>query len=180
MKKKKRPGIERPFTFEELFTLVEKEAKSQSIPYFDELDYFSPLNEDNEITTISFDTLCRVHRGGNEGMYAYFYFRFYDGKELDFAVAKTLGEQDSDYISMHTLAGHICLIIEKYIEEHYYAFSWCRYNVIIVKDEILQGGYCYLTEKGAYERAEEVKSKDPSVTVLIRDNEAKKLIEYKP
>ena len=179
MKKKKRPGIERPFTFEELFTLVEKEAKSKGTPYFDELDYFSPLNEGHEITTIAFDTLCRVHRGGNEGIYAYFYFRFSDGKELNFAVAKTLGERDSDYISMHTLAGYICLIIEKYIEEHYYAFLWCRYNVIIVKDEILQGGCCCLTEKGAYEHAEEVKSKDPSVTVLIRDNEAKKLIEYK-
>ena len=48
MKKKKRPGIERPFTFEELCSLAEKEAKNQSIPYFDELDYFSPLNNDND------------------------------------------------------------------------------------------------------------------------------------
>ena len=130
MKKKKRPGIERPFTFEEFCSLVEKEAKSRGIPYFDELDYFSPLNEDNEITTIEFDTLCRVHRGGNEGIYAYFYFRFSDGKELNFAVAKTLGGQDSDYISMHTLAGHVCLIIEKYIEEHLCEFSWCKYTDI--------------------------------------------------
>ena len=130
MKKKKRPGIERPFTFEELCSLAEKEAKSQSIPYFDELDYFSPLNDDNEIITIDFDILCRVHRGGNEGIYAYFYFRFSDGKELNFAVAKTLGGQDSDYISMHTLAGHICLIIEKYIEEHLCEFSWCKYTDI--------------------------------------------------
>ena len=180
MKKKKRPGIERPFTFAELCSLIEKESKNKGVPYFDELDYFSPLNEDKQITTNIFDILCRVHKGSNEGIYAFFYFRFSDGEELNFAVAKTLGGQDSDYISMHTLAGYICLIIEKYIEEHYYAFSWCRYNIIIVKDEILQGGYCYLTEKGAYEHAEEVKSKDPSVTVLIRDNEAKKLIEYKP
>ena len=130
MKKKKRPGIERPFTFEEFCSLVEKEAKNQGIPYFDELDYFSPLNEDNEITTIDFDTLCRVHRGGNEGIYAYFYFRFSDGKELNFAVAKTLGGQDSDYISMHTLAGHICLIIDKYIGEHLCEFTWCKYTDI--------------------------------------------------
>ena len=130
MKKKKRPGIERPFTFEELCSLAEKEAKSQSIPYFDELDYFSPLNNDYEITTIDFDTLCRVHRGGNEGIYAYFYFRFSDGKELNFAVAKTLGGQDSDYISMHTLAGHICLIIDKYNDEHLCEFSWCKYTDI--------------------------------------------------
>ena len=125
MKKKKRPGIERPFTFEELCLLAEKEAKNQSIPYFDELDYFSPLNNDNEITTIDFDILCRVHKGSNEGIYAFFYFRLSNGEELDFAVAKTLGGQDSDYISMHTLAGHICLIIEKYVEEHLGEFMWC-------------------------------------------------------
>ena len=125
MKKKERPGIERPFTFKELFTLVEKEAKIQSIPYFDELDYFSPLNNDYEITTIDFEILCRVHKGSNEGIYAFFYFRLSDGEELDFAVAKTLGGQDSDYISMHTLAGHVCLIIEKYVEEHLGEFMWC-------------------------------------------------------
>ena len=180
MKKKKRPGIERPFTFGELCSLVEKEAKSQSIPYFGHLDYFSPLNNDYEIATIDFDVLCRVHRGGNEGIYAYFNFRFGDGKELNFAVAKTLGEQDSDYISMHTLAGHVCLIIEKYIEKHLYEFSWCKYNVIILKDEIPQRGYCYCTEEIAYELAEEAKRKEPDVKVLIRNNEAKKLIEYKP
>ena len=105
--------------------MAEKEAKNQSIPYFDELDYFSPLNNDNEITTIDFDILCRVHKGSNEGIYAFFYFRLSDGEELDFAVAKTLGGQDSDYISMHTLAGHVCLIIEKYVEEHLGEFMWC-------------------------------------------------------
>ena len=31
---------------------------------------------DYEIATIDFDVLCRVHRGGNEGIYAYFNFRF--------------------------------------------------------------------------------------------------------
>ena len=125
MKKKKRPGIERPFTFKELYSLVEKEAKSKGTPYFDELDYFSPLNDDHEITTIDFNMLCRVHKGSNEGIYAFFYFRLSDGEELDFAVAKTLGGQDSDYISMHTLAGHVCLIIEKYVEEHLGEFMWC-------------------------------------------------------
>ena len=43
MKKKKRPGIERPFTFAELCSLVEKEAKNKGVPYFDELDYFRRL-----------------------------------------------------------------------------------------------------------------------------------------
>lgn len=180
MKKKKRPGIERPFTFAELCSLVEKEAKNKGIPYFDELDYFSPLNEDKQVTTNIFDILCRVHKGSNEGIYAFFYFRFSDGKELDFAVAKTLGEQDRDYISMHTLAGHICLIIGKYIEEHLYEFTWCKYNVILVKDGIPYRGYCYCTEKRAYGLAEEAKRKEPDVKVLIRNNEAKKLIEYKP
>lgn len=180
MKKKKRLGIERPFTFVELCSLVEKEVKTKGIPYYDELDYFSPLNEDKQITTNIFDILCRVHKGSNEGIYAFFYFRFSDGEELNFAVAKTLGGQDIDYILMHNLSGHICLIIEKYIEEHIYAFVWERYSVILLKDEKPYASYSYLHRKKAYEIAEEVKSKDPSVTVLIRDNKAKKLIEYKP
>ena len=180
MKKKKRPGIERPFTFAELCSLVEKEAKIKGISYFDELDYFSPLNDDKQVTTNIFDILCRVHKGSNEGIYAFFYFRLSDGEELNFAVAKTLGGQDCDYISMHNLSGHICLIIEKYIEEHIYAFVWERYSVILLKDEKPYASYSYLHRKKAYEIAEEAKRKEPGAVVLIRDNVAKKLIEYKP
>ena len=124
--------------------------------------------------------MCKVHKGSNEGIYAFFYFRFSDGEELNFAVAKTLGEQDSDYISMHNLSGHICLIIEKYIEEHIYAFVWERYSVILLKDEKPYASYSYLHRKKAYEIAEEAKRKEPGAVVLIRNNEAKKLIEYKP
>ena len=81
---------------------------------------------------------------------------------------------------MHTLAGYICLIIEKYIEEHIYAFVWERYSVILLKDEKPYANYSYLHRKKAYEIAEEAKRKEPGAVVLIRNNEAKKLIEYKP
>lgn len=180
MKSNKKAGVERPFTLNEFWRLINDEAIKQNVAYINEIEYFDghSINADKTIETPCFDVISRVQYGGSEGIYASFYFSNGTDEDVKFAVAKTLLEKDKDYISMHTFAGHICLIAMNYIKNHMDEFNWVGYDVNFIKDGQKYGGWHCHSKESAYEKAKEAKMKDAGLKVYIRCNSTRKTIEY--
>ena len=167
MAKKKQAGAERPYTFREFIRMVEGIAKENGVPYLNELDYL--LGESDEPKNVMNDPYAEItsltHWGGSEGIYTGFYIRQYCSEDIHIATAKTLGEKDEDYIAMHTLAGHLCAIANRYIREHSDEFNWSGYDVDFTDTEGLKGGYCLMNYERAWQKALELKAKGYKVTV---------------
>lgn len=183
MAKKKIAGKERPYTFREFLRLIEDMAKSQDVPYLDQLDYFladayMKYPKENEILDYDFQMVSRTHFGGSEGIYTTFLIERYP-KDVQFATAKTLGETDEDYIGMCAMAARICLIANTYVKKHTDEFDWTGFNVDFEKDGRPYGGYICGKIEQAEELAARMKKDEPSVKVTIRDNATRKVKEYK-
>lgn len=131
MDKNKKAGTERPYTFGELLQIICDTAKEEKLDYLDKLDYILAHNTDKPVEGLYLSLNSKTDYGGNEGIYSDFYI---DGKRESVFTAKTLGESDDDYVRMHTLAAHLCLIANKFFRTHKDEFNWNGYDVCYEKD----------------------------------------------
>ncbi len=133
MAKKKKAGVERPYTWYEFLSIIRNIVEEQKVIYHDQLDYFScSLGEGNKPIDLSvwdWHIVSETDFGGCEGIYTDFYTRTEDGKRRPVFVAKTLYDSDDAYIAMHEFAALVCLIIRRYIMEHEEEFNWSGYDV---------------------------------------------------
>jgi len=183
MNDKKQAGIERPYTLKEFARVIEKIANETKVPYFDHLDYFDGHTEwnnpnENVVDNEWCSVISRTIYGGNEGIYTDLYLQFPNGEERRFATAKTLGEGDGDYINMHIMAAHLCLIANKYINTHADEFCWKGFDVCYEKDGN-RFTYCWChTIENAKKNVAELKERNDITKVLVRNNATKEITEY--
>lgn len=169
---KKKPGTERPYTFSEFLSIVEKLAAGNGVEFIEQLDYF--LASEREAKIVRDDcTITSVTRyGGSEGIYSGFTIK-QGGEEQRLFTAKTLWESDEAFVKMHVFAANIVLIADRYIKEHGEEFNWSGYDVGYTNDKGAMVPYFWCaTKEQATARAAEVKEK--GLAAYIRDNETRK------
>lgn len=174
---KKIAGEERPYTFREFTNLVEAIAKERKVPYLDQLDYICSEWDEYKIMDDPYAEITPItHWGGSEGIYTTLNIRNYLGEDIRICTCKTLGEGDSDYIAMCTMAGHLCVIANRYIKKHPDEFNWKGYDIDYTTKDGLKGGYCQMTFERAHERARELASE--GCTGTIRNNETRTIEKF--
>lgn len=175
MANKKQAGTERPYTFSEFWHMIVKQAQEEHVPYLDQLDYLLADGNGRKVMKDPYaEILGRTHWGGSEGIYTGFYIINYEGEDIRIAVGKTLGEGDSDYIAMYTLAGHLCAMANRYIRKHYDEFNWTGFDVNYEDREGRHGGYCQCSWERAMEIVRE-KKRDGMRNITIRNNETRQI-----
>lgn len=173
----KQAGTERPYTAQEFMRMVERMAQEKHVPYLDQLDYLLGEYDSRIVMNDPYaEVTSWTHWGGSEGIYTRLNVRNYEGEDIHIGTAKTLDERDEDYVSMCTLAGHLCVIANRYIREHRDEFNWTGYDVNYEDREGRTGGYCQCTKERAYEIARE-KKRDGMRNITIRNNETRKIEE---
>ena len=176
MAKNKQVGTERPWTPREFMRMIENEANEQKVPYLDHLDYVLGEHDEHIMAPHNYPEITSLtHWGGSEGIYTGFYIRNYDGEDVQIGTMKTLGGSDYDYIAMHTLAGYMCVIANRYIDSHQDEFQWYGYDVRYMDIYGNNCGYCgFHTFEDAEQRAKELKAKGMK-NVTVRNNETRKI-----
>lgn len=177
--KKKIAGLERPYTFSEFQRKMENMAKEQNFPCMSELDYFIVGFSEREQELDDWDIYfySTTKHGGCEGIYTDFFIRR-NGKEIEFATAKTLSEDDNSFINMHVFAAKFVILANNYVENHEDEFNWRGFDVKLRKNERPYGGWWCPTEEKAKQKADEILSEEKDVKIIIRDNRTRKVTEY--
>lgn len=177
MAKKKIPGIQRPYTFSEFFSIIEQYANERGLVNV-ELDYFNvcSLERDTEITDYDCEFYSETRYGGSEGIYTVFYMRKGE-KVMRFATAKNLCTDDENFVNMHVFGAKITLLINETVWKNREMFEWSGYNVGHEKDGKRQTVWICARRENAEMRAREL-LKDGAVKVFIRDNATRKITEY--
>lgn len=181
--KKKKAGIERPYTLHEFAWKVEELAKDANIEYFDRLDYFSggSLDDDKKMLTDSIDVISITDFGSSEGIYSGFYLRggYFEGN-VRFAMAKTLEQSKEDYVRMSVMAAKICLLARDYIYDNQEEFNWSGFN--LYEDDCSDVKKWFLwseNKERALANLAEQKKAHPERKYFYRDNYTREMFEYK-
>lgn len=168
----------RPFTYGEFFDMLMEQAKSQNAPCINDLDYADVnfLLRGRDFTFADAEIRSVTSFGGSEGIYTDFFLLCNDGRRLEFATAKTLLEDDETFVAMHTFAGMVTLIGNRYIRQHIQDFVWTDYSYGFIEEDGSLTCYCY---KGTLEDYKQFLQlcKEQGKKPYLMENTTKKVIQ---